>query len=125
MPVYNGKVVTGFGRQPVEGLSGVYRDNKGITIRTRRGTAVKSVHAGEVIRVSYQVGFNYMIIVQHGDYYTVYTNVTDPKVSDGDRVKARQTLGEVFYNPNSRKADLTFAIYKAEQIIDPSVWLKG
>lgn len=125
LPVYNGRIITGFGRQPVEGLKGVYRDNKGITIRTRRGTPVKAVHAGDVIRVSYQVGFNYMVIVQHGDYYTVYSNVTDPKVADGDRVKAGQTLGEVFYNPNSRTADLTFAIYKAEQIIDPSLWLKG
>ena len=67
---------------------------------------------------------SYAVIIQHGNYRTVYSQLKSIKVKQGDKVDAKEEIGEILTNTNEdNKTELYFQIYKDRTILDPSLWL--
>lgn len=93
VPVTGTYAVTGrYGQQRVAGLGDVSLDNKGIDLTARRGAKARAVYGGEVSAVA-NIGGSYIVIVRHGSYYSVYSNLASVSVRRGQKVTTRQTIG--------------------------------
>ncbi|GHV21269.1 hypothetical protein FACS1894174_04430 [Bacteroidia bacterium] len=120
----NYKVVSGFGQHQDPGLKHVTRNNNGIDIQTTSGNKACSVFKGEVSAVFAVPGNDKSnnIIVRHGNYLTVYCNLTDLIVKRGDMVSTGQALGTIYTNPEDG-AILHFEIREEKQKLNPLNWL--
>lgn len=95
VPITGSYAVTSrYGQYNVEGLSGVTLDSKGVNFTGRRGAQARCVYNGEVSAVA-NIGGSYIVIVRHGGYYSVYSNLSSVAVRNGQNVATRQTLGTV------------------------------
>jgi len=122
-PVEKGMVSGEFGVHPHPTLPKVTVNNKGIYIQTTRGAAVRAVYEGEVTSCFVMGGTN-AVIIQHGNYRTVYTGLATISVKKGDKVKTKQNIGTVYTDPdNDNKTEMFFQVWKDKDIQDPSLWL--
>lgn len=122
-PVDKGVVVNGFGEHEHPVLKSVLIKNNGIDIQTVEGDDVFAVHSGEVSRVISIPGYNNAVIIRHGDYLTVYANLKDVRVKQGQKIGAGETVGKVFKEQNDAGGILHFEIWNENQKMDPSKWL--
>lgn len=111
------KIVSHFGQYEVEGLSNVKLDNKGINIKGSPGCQARSIYDGEVSAV-YGYGGQYLVMVRHGAYISVYCNLRSVSVSKGQRVSTRQVLGTV-----GQDNILQFQLRKETSKLNPEAWL--
>jgi septal ring factor EnvC (AmiA/AmiB activator) len=116
-PVRSGAIVRKFGRQPHPTLRNIMTSNNGIDIQTLDAADVSAVFAGKVVAVQFIPGSNYLIIVQHGSYYTVYSNLDRAYVHKGDEVTLRQSLGKVSGNT------VHFELWQNRSRENPSGWI--
>lgn len=123
MPVANGFVVRGYGKQKHPTIRNLEVTNNGIDIRTEEGEPVRAVHEGIVAGVQYIPGHEYTVIVQHGNYYTVYSNLGDPRFKKGQTVRASDVLGNVNTNPITGAAELHFELWNQKTRMNPAGWL--
>ena len=122
-PVEKGMVSGEFGVHPHPTLPKVTVNNKGIYIQTTRGAAVRAVYEGEVTSCFVMGGTN-AVIIQHGNYRTVYTGLATISVKKGDKVKTKQAIGTVFTDPdNDNKTEMFFQVWMDKDIQNPSLWL--
>lgn len=95
VPITGSYAVTSrYGQYNVEGLNGVQLDNKGVNFTGKPGAKARCVYNGEVSTVA-NIGGSYIIIVRHGGYFSVYSNLSAVAVKQGQQVTTRQTLGSV------------------------------
>jgi septal ring factor EnvC (AmiA/AmiB activator) len=123
-PVESGFIARGFGKQKHPTLKNIEITNNGVDIRTEEGAAVRSVAEGKVAGVQFVPGHDYTIIIQHGDYYTVYTNLASTTLAKGDEVKARQHLGYVATNNITGASELHFEVWQQKERMNPALWIK-
>lgn len=117
-------IVSRFGEQQHEQLKYVRTNNNGIDIQTTPGTDARAVFKGVVTRIFTVPGFNHSIIVRHGNYLTVYSNLSQVYVKTGDRVDTRQALGRIFSDPEEHNATiLHFQLWKEKTKLNPTPWL--
>lgn len=117
-------IVSRFGEQQHEQLKYVRTNNNGIDIQTTPGTDARAVFKGVVTRIFTVPGFNHSIIVRHGNYLTVYSNLSQVYVKTGDRVDTRQALGRIFSDPEEQNATiLHFQLWKEKTKLNPAPWL--
>lgn len=126
IPITGSYAVTSrYGQYNVEGLSGVTLDSKGINLTGQRGAQARCVYNGEVSAVA-NIGGGYIVIVRHGDYYSVYSNLSSVSVRNGQSVSTRQTLGTVA-SDGSGNATLHFQLRQRQGAsaghINPLPWL--
>ena len=122
-PVEKGMISGHFGKQQHAVHSHVTTDNKGIYIQTVSGTKARSVYEG-VVTGCFMVNGTYAVIIQHGNYRTVYSNLSSLSVKENDNVKAKQNIGTIFTDTDEdNKTELYFQIYKDKNIINPEVWI--
>ena len=122
-PVEKGMISGHFGKQQHPVYSQVTIDNKGIYLQTTAGTKARAVYKGEVTSC-FMVGGTYAVIVQHGNYRTVYSNLSKLSVKQGDKVDTKQTIGTIFTDPDQdQKTELYFQIYKDKNIQNPELWI--
>jgi murein hydrolase activator len=120
-PVDNGNVSIPFGTSRVEGLS---MDNPGITISTpNAGATVKAVFDGEVSAVS-NTGDGMMVMIRHGKYFTVYSNLSSASVSRGDNVRTGQAIGRTAQADDGSGGQLDFMLMIESQNVNPQPWLR-
>ena len=123
-PVERGVIVGRFGVQAHAVLKYVTTDNKGIYIQTAPNSDARAVYDGEVTQRFSIPGSNYTVIVRHGNYRTVYSNLTDIYVKVGDNIKARQAIGRIFVdNEDDNKSVLYFQVWKERDIQNPENWI--
>ncbi len=123
-PVENGFISRSFGTQKHPTLKNIEITNNGIDIRTEEGAAVRCVADGKIAGVQFVPGHDYMVIVQHGDYYTVYTNLASTSLSKGDDVKAKQSIGQVSTNNITGTSELHFEVWQQKERMNPAFWIK-
>ncbi len=122
-PVENGFISSGFGRHEHPVLKKVYVDNLGIDISTRAGEKVRSVFEGTVGLVGEVPGMEGKIVmIRHGEYFTVYSGLRNVRISAGDKVKNKQVIGEV-EKDDEEGAVLQFQIWKNSKKLNPQQWL--
>ena len=122
-PVEKGMISGHFGKQQHPVYSQVIMDNKGIYLQTVAGAKARAVYKGEVTSC-FMVGGTYAVIVQHGNYRTVYSNLKSLSVKQGDKVETKQAIGTIFTDPEQdQKTELYFQIYKDRNILNPELWI--
>ena len=122
-PVEQGMISGHFGKQQHSVYSQVTIDNKGIYLQTVAGAKARAVYKGEVTSC-FMVANTYAVIVQHGNYRTVYSNLSKLSVKQGDKVEPKQTIGTIFTDPDQdQKTELYFQIYKDRNILNPESWI--
>jgi septal ring factor EnvC (AmiA/AmiB activator) len=119
-PINKGTVKSKFGIQPHPTIPGLKIDNNGIDIEaTVSGAEVTSIYKGKVIGITAIPGYDNMVIIQHGDYYTVYSKLSSVAVSTDQEVTTGQLLGRLA----SDKNELHVELWKKKSKIDPLKWL--
>lgn len=119
------KIVRRFGRQPHPTLPHVETDNSGIDVETSAGTSARAIFAGTVSAIFKQDGFNSIVMVRHGRYISIYAGLAGVNVKEGDKVKAGQSLGRIYSDPDdSDRTILHFEIRNERQKLNPSQWVK-
>lgn len=122
-PVEKGMISGHFGKQQHPVYSQVTIDNKGIYLQTIAGAKARAVYKGEVTSC-FMVGGTYAVIIQHGNYRTVYSNLSKLSVKQGDKIETKQAIGTIFTDAEQdQKTELYFQIYKDKNILNPEVWI--
>lgn len=116
-PVRNGAIVNRFGRHQHETLRNVMVSNNGIDIMTTEGNDVNAVFGGKVVAVQFIPGSNYLVILQHGSYYTVYSNLERVFVQKGSDVGLKQQIGRVAGNT------VHFELWQNRSRENPAHWI--
>ena len=123
-PVDRGFISGKFGVQPHPTLKYVTTNNKGIYIQTPSRTNARAVFEGVVTQRFSVPGSNNGVIIQHGQYRTVYANLTNIYVRVGQKVDAKQSIGQIYTDPeNDNKTELFFQIWKDRTILNPESWI--
>ncbi|MBR5019800.1 MAG: peptidoglycan DD-metalloendopeptidase family protein [Bacteroidales bacterium] len=97
-------------------------DNPGVTFSTVKGADVFCVFDGEVSRVFVMPGYNQCVIVQHGEYFTLYCKLAKVNVKSGQKVKTGDKLGTLETEGNT--SSLHFQLWKGTDKQDPEKWLR-
>lgn len=121
-PVEKGYISLAYGDQPHPIQTHLTIHNSGVEISTEPGSKVRAVFQGEVLQVQLLSGGNKAILIQHGDYITVYQNLSEVTVQKGDKVSLKQNIGTVNTNATG-KAVLKFLLTHNTDINNPQSWL--
>lgn len=122
-PVEKGIVTTGYGDNEVPGLRGSTVKNNGIDINSEPGTEVRAVFEGEVTKVVAIKGLNYVVLIRHGAYLTVYANLVDVRVKTGDKVLTKETIGKAFTDTEENVSLMHFELWQEKTLQNPELWL--
>jgi septal ring factor EnvC (AmiA/AmiB activator) len=122
-PVEKGFISGHFGKHKHPIHEHVTIDNKGIYLQTVSNASARAIYEGEVTWCA-QMNGSYAVIIQHGNYRSVYSPLKTIKVKQGDKVTAKQEIGTIVTNTQEdNKTELYFQIYKDRSILNPSLWL--
>ena len=122
-PVASGGVKLRFGTNPSPIDPNIKIKSNGVRIATNKGEPVRAVFEGVVQGIMTPKNGNNTIMIRHGNYITVYKNLSKFYVSKGEKVNTKQVLGEVITNKASGESILSFGIYKDSAIQNPSIWV--
>lgn len=122
-PVEKGFVSLPYGDQPHPIVKSLIVHNSGVEITTDQGANARAVFAGEVISVMVLSPVNKAVMIQHGDYFTVYQNLNSVSVSKGDKVSIKQPIGRIRTNGDTGKTVLKFTISQNTVYNNPATWL--
>jgi septal ring factor EnvC (AmiA/AmiB activator) len=121
-PVARGFVSQHFGRHPHPVLRHVTVDNRGVDIQTNAGEAVRAVFGGRVLTVAQVPGMNTIVMIQHGEYFTVYAKLRSVNVHEGEQVSAREAIGTAATDADGT-AQVQFQVWRNSANLNPENWL--
>jgi septal ring factor EnvC (AmiA/AmiB activator) len=124
-PVEKGYVSLGYGDQPHPVHRSLIVHNSGVEITTDPGSNARAVFGGEVTAVIVLSPVNKAIVLQHGDFFTVYQNLGKVYVGKGDKVVTGQSLGQIRTNGDTGKTVIKFTISQNTTYTNPQAWLAG
>ena len=124
-PVEKGFVSLHYGDQQHPQFSSLRVHNSGVEITTESGSNARSVFAGEVTSVMVLSPVNKAVMIQHGDYFTVYQNLSSVNVSKGDKVSIKQNIGRIRTNGETGRTVLKFTISQNTTYNNPAVWINN
>lgn len=123
-PVERGVITDHFGVHEHPVLKNIQVKNNGVDISTAQGSKARAVFAGEVSKVFMVSGGNSAVIIRHGKYLTVYSNLVNVQVKSGDKVVLKQTLGTISTDAeDDNKTMLKFQIWRENVKLDPEDWI--
>ncbi len=121
-PVEKGAISLGYGDQPHPVFKSLTVHNSGIEISTENGASARAVFAGEVTQVQLITPVKKAVIVKHGDFFTIYQNLSSVNVQAGDKVSAKETLGKIRTDGDGRTV-LKFVVSQNSTYFNPTTWL--
>lgn len=124
MPITGAYIITShYGQYSVVGLRNVKLDNKGIDIQGKPGAQARAIFNGKVAAV-FKLNGLFNILVRHGNYISVYCNLSSASVKQGDDVTTKQTLGQIFSDgADNGRTVLHFQLRKEKEKLNPEPWL--
>ena len=122
-PVSRGVIKGKFGKRRSLTDNSVTQNYKSIYIATEENSDIKAVFNGEVSKIHVMKRGNPTILIRHGNYFSVYMNLSEINVKKGDKIKTGQVIGKVFTNKTKGESLLGFRIYKNDQVLNPEFWL--
>lgn len=122
-PVMNALVVRRFGRIPHETLRGITIQSNGIHIATSENASAKAIFEGSVLAIQVTSEGLKTVMIQHGNYITLYSNLETVNIQKGDKVVLNQNLGKIHTDKVTGKTILKFQIWRDTQKENPSSWL--
>lgn len=124
MPISGPYIITShYGQYAVEGLRNVKLDNKGIDIQGKPGAQARAIFDGKVAAV-FQLNGLFNVLIRHGNYISVYCNLSSASVKSGDTVSTKQAIGQVFSDASDNgRTVLHFQLRKEKDKLNPEPWL--
>lgn len=123
-PVERGVITEHFGVHSHPVLKNIQVKSNGIEISTQQGSEARAVFNGEVSRVFAISGGNMAVIVRHGSFLSVYSNLKEVVVKAGQKVKTKQKIGTIFSDPaDGNKTVLKFQVWQENQKMNPEHWI--
>ena len=122
-PLEKGVVTQGFGRQRHPVVKTTIIQSNGVIISTEPFAKVRAVFDGEVMSIIIIKGSNPSVLIRHGSYITLYTNLSKLYVKKGEKIASKQVIGEVFTNQQTGKTQLQFGIFNNIKALDPKNWI--
>lgn len=122
-PVEKGFVSLGYGDQPHPVHKSLIVHNSGVEITTDQGANARAVFGGEVTSVMVLSPVNKAVVIQHGDFFTVYQNLSSVYVNKGDKIAIKQAIGKVRTNGDTGKTVIKFTISQNTTYANPKGWL--
>ncbi len=122
-PVERGVIIERFGVQAHPVLRGIETFNNGVKITTVEGAIVRAVFEGTVSRIIDIPGAGKAVILNHGDYFSVYSNLLEVSVKRGQSVLHKEKIGTVLTKTNTNESITELQIWKGSEKMDPSSWL--
>jgi len=122
-PVKTGHIVTHFGKHPHPTLD-ITISNNGVDIRTESGQSTTTIFNGVVVNSFYLPTTQNSIIIKHGEYFTVYSNLKTVTVNLGDHVKTGQKLG-IAYTSEDKITKVHLEVWKSTTKLNPELWIKA
>ncbi|MBI3500312.1 MAG: peptidoglycan DD-metalloendopeptidase family protein [Bacteroidetes bacterium] len=122
-PLSEGVITEQFGTHDHPDLPGIKINNNGINIGTNKGASVRAIFNGTVVAVASVGGLEgKVIILKHGEYLSVYSNLEEAYVKQGEKIKTKQSIGKVLTDDNSA-TELHFEIWKGQSMLNPEGWI--
>lgn len=121
-PVERGVISKYFGSYRHPELD-ILMENNGIDIRTDSYSSVRSVFDGKVVGVVFNPIYKNAVIVSHGEYFTVYSKLETVNVKKGDEIKAKQIIGVVFTDNETRDSEVHFEVWRGSSKLNPTEWI--
>ncbi len=115
-------MVQGFGKY--NDAEGILNESYGWDIRTNQDGPVRSVFEGEVKNIV-NISGTYLVIINHGEYYTAYSNLKSVSVKVGQKVGTKQNIGIAATDPSTGDAIVNFVLQKGKDPVNPKFWLTG
>jgi len=122
-PSERGIITQRFGEQPHPVLPGIKVSNDGINISTTEGAKAKALFEGTVVRVFTTPGGDNAVIVRHGEYLSVYSNLSLVMVRNGQSVDRQEELGIVSTDPRNNQTEIHLQIWKGNEKLNPAQWI--
>ena len=122
-PVKNGVVVKRFGNTRHPQLPNVTTYCSGVEITTEKNAKARAVFKGEVMEIQKIKGAAKAVFIQHGNYITIYQNMSNVTVKKGDKVTTKQEIGTVNTKASSGKTILKFLVYQNDKKMNPASWI--
>ena len=124
-PVRRGVIVRGFGKQVHPDLSHVTIINNGIDIKTDANAEVSAIFTGEVVHIAFLSGYKNTVMVNHGKYYTIYSNLDQVNVSKGQKLNKGDKIGRAAVNGDTGNTEVHFELWNKQSPLNPAIWLKS
>ncbi|MBX7109497.1 MAG: peptidoglycan DD-metalloendopeptidase family protein [Chitinophagales bacterium] len=121
-PVSKGEITETFGEHEHAILENVMTKNNGVDIKTVPGADARAVFRGTVVSIISNPGYHKGVLIKHGEYYTVYSNLASVKVKANQEVETKQSIGTVFTN-ESGEATVHLEIWKGTTLLNPESWI--
>src|SRR5690606_4454646 len=122
-PVEKGVVKMRYGKQSHPIVKSVTIQSNGVRIATESGSKARAIYRGKVIAVQAIKGGNKAVLIQHGNFISVYNNLSRVYVTEGQKVSTKQEIGEVFTSPSTNETVLKFMIYDNTKTDNPANWI--
>ena len=122
-PVEKGVVTQRFGTQPHPLVKTTMIKSNGVTISTNPKSKARAVFDGEVMAILSFKGSNPAVLIKHGNFITTYKNIAKVYVRKGQKVKSKQSIGEIFTHPQSGKTTLQFSVFNELKPQNPKNWI--
>lgn len=124
-PLENGIISSEFGEHDHPDIKGIKIKNNGINIVTNPGSKARAIFDGVVTRVMKVPNFNNVVIIRHGEYLSVYSNLDQVFVSKESKIKSGQDIGTIFVAAEKQKTELHFEIWKGKNHLNPVQWISS
>tara|TARA_B100000212_G_scaffold137144_1_gene103322 strand:- start:485 stop:1732 length:1248 start_codon:yes stop_codon:yes gene_type:complete len=122
-PLEEGLIVSSFGKNKHHIFGNVETFNNGINIATSENAIIRSIFKGKISRIFFIKGNGKAVLINHGEFFTVYSGLKTVDVKLGDEVLAKEKIGTVLTDKSENKTELHFEIWKGYDKLNPSLWL--
>lgn len=122
-PVEKGVITEKFGEHPHPVLKEVKVQNNGINISTTKGAEARAVFSGKVSAVIVLQGSGIAVIVRHGEFLTVYSNLAEVFVKKDQEIDVKQPIGKIITDDEKSKTELHFELWQGQVTQNPELWL--
>ena len=122
-PVIRGSVVLGFGKQPHPIVKTTTIQSNGVRIRTSSDVEARTIFNGEVYSIIKSKNNTHTILIQHGNFFTVYKNLSNIYVKKGDKLKTKDSIGKIATDPLNGQTILSFSIFNNGVPQNPRFWI--
>lgn len=122
-PVAKGIICETYGEHEHPAIKGFMMFNNGVEICATKGTQARAVFEGEITGIAVSPTGGKLVIIRHGEYLSVYSNLDDVLVKTGQKVVVKQPIGTVMHNEDEGKTSMNLQIWKGQKTMDPSGWL--
>jgi len=122
-PITSGFICADYGEYEHPAIKGFMMFNNGIELCSQQPVKVHAVFNGEVTGIALSPMGGKLVIIRHGEYLTVYSNLQEVFVKQGEKVSIKQPIGTLMFNDENNNYSLNFQVWKGQQTLNPKIWL--